>query len=70
MGRVIRDAKVKVPSMSGPLKKGIPLSTAIGKGGVLGLFMGRPITSDMKIPGFKSLMNKRNMHVKRNISTS
>lgn len=56
MGRVIKDAKVKVPSAAGPLKKGLPLSTVVGQGGLYNLFRGKPVTPNMKIPGFKSLM--------------
>jgi len=59
MGRVLNDAKVKVSGMDGPLKKGLPLSTVIGKGGLYGLYMGRPITPRMKVPGFKSLLKRR-----------
>lgn len=59
MGRVLNDTKIKVSGMSGPLKKGLPLSTVVGKGGIYGLYMGRPITPRMKVPGFKSLLRKR-----------
>jgi len=59
MGRALKDTKVKVSGMNGPLKKGLPLSTVIGQGGLYGLYMGRPITPRIKVPGFKSLLKKR-----------
>lgn len=64
MGRVLKDTKVKVSGMEGPLKKGIPLSMAIGKGGIYGLYMGRPVTPSMQVPGFKSLLKRRTLNKK------
>ena len=58
MGKMLKDAKVKVPGAAGPLKKGLPLSTVMGKGGIYSLFMGRPVSANMKVPGFKSLVKR------------
>ncbi len=58
MGKALKDTKIKVPDAAGPLKKGLPLSAVMGKGGLYNLFRGVPAGPNMKVPGFKSLMKR------------
>ena len=64
MGKALKDTKIKVPDAAGPLKKGLPLSVVMGKGGIYNLFKGAPVDPNTKVPGFKSLM-KRSMEARK-----
>lgn len=58
MGRVLKDATVKVGGQGGPLSKGVPLIKAVGPGGLVGLAHGKRVQPNMQVPGFKSLIQR------------
>lgn len=58
MGKAIKGTTVKVDGQSGPLGKGVPISTVLGQGGLYGLFKKKPMQPNMQVTGFKSLINR------------
>ena len=56
MGRALKYTQVKVDKAPGELGKGMPLSKVAGQGGIWNLSKGKPVASNMQVPGFKSLL--------------
>ena len=64
MGRLLKHTNVKVGGEAGPLGKGVPVSKAVGEGGLA------TSGSDQgsQIPGFKALMQKKMQNVQNSKS--
>ena len=61
MGKAIKEAKVKVGGQAGPMGKGqgVPLTQAVGQGGLKGAMEGKPMMgANSQVPGMKGLAER------------
>jgi len=60
MGKAIKEAKVKVGGQAGPMGQGqgVPLTQAVGQGGLQGAMDGKPISANTQVPGAKGLWDR------------
>ena len=60
MGKAIKEAKVKVGGQAGPMGQGqgVPLTQAVGQGGLKGAMDGKPVSANTQVPGAKGLWDR------------
>lgn len=62
MGKAIQDARVKVGGQAGPMGQGqgVPLTQAVGQGGLKSAMDGQPLGPNSQVPGAKGLLDRAN----------